>query len=75
MQQVLSTWTAQLSDLNGYFLAFVAVVAVSAIIFTAVKGFFIDQTRNTTEVLLRIFVILMLLVIALFAETIVSGVM
>ena len=75
MQQVLSEWTAQLADLNGYFLAFVAVVAVSAIILTAVKGFFIDQTRTATEIVLRIFVILMLLIIAVLADTIVAGVM
>ena len=75
MQQVLSEWTAQLSSLNSYFLAFVCVVAVSAIIFTAVRGFFIDQSRTTSEVLLRIGLILMLLVIAVLADTIVAGVM
>ena len=75
MQQVLSQWTSELSSLNGYFLGFVAVVAVSAIIFTAVKGFFIDQSRTTGEVLVRIGLIMMLLVVAVFADTIVAGLM
>ena len=73
MQQVISEWTAQLTDLNGYFLGFVCVVAVTAIIITVIRGFFFDQTRTTGEVLVQVGLILMFLIIAVSADNIVAG--
>lgn len=74
MNQVLASWTAQLTGMTGSLLGFVAALAVAAIIVTVIKGLFIDEDRKTSEVIVRILVIIGFVIVAALATTIVGGI-
>ena len=74
MQSIINEWTSQMTGIVSPLLLFVAAVGVVVIIVIIVRGILSTDDRSTGETVIKIVMIVLFLLVAVGATTLVNGI-